>query len=270
MANEDKTLSPQGELAIKLWEEEGGKPKLKAYNDGTGTWTIGWGCTKGVRRGMVITAKQAQAMFDTEIAVHIGEVHRLIKREISQGLFDALVSFFFNNGSGRCPTLIKRVNEGEDSKIRAAFMMYVNAYDQRLGRKVPWPGLVARRQKELAHWAEMDAATVKIPTKRLPPAEPPPVAAVAMQSKSVWALVNAQALIAFGFLTDWGAQALDFVGNLFDVIPQVATETLGVASQGEQLSKAIGFNWQTISLSVVSACALVALIRHVRDKRMLS
>lgn len=48
--NAHMALSPEGESYIKLAEEEGGKPKLKAYNDGTGTWTIGWGCTKGVKR----------------------------------------------------------------------------------------------------------------------------------------------------------------------------------------------------------------------------
>lgn len=163
------TLSREGEAYIKLAEEEGGKPKLKAYNDGTGTWTIGWGCTKGVKRGMTITAAQAQMMLDVEIASHVDEVHRLITVPISQGLFDALVSFFFNNGAGKCPTLIKAVNSGSSAATRQAFMLYTKAYDERLGRKVTWPGLVNRRTAELAHWAKMDA-------KDAGPVPPPSVA----------------------------------------------------------------------------------------------
>jgi hypothetical protein len=52
----DMTLSPEGEQFIKGEEEEGGLPRLKTYDDGTGTPTIAWGCTEGVLRNVAFTA----------------------------------------------------------------------------------------------------------------------------------------------------------------------------------------------------------------------
>ena len=89
---------------------------------------------------------------------------RLIKVPISQGLFDCLVSFFFNNGAGNCPTLIKAVNSGNDDATRKALMLYTKAYDAKLKKKVTWPGLVTRRSIEIAHWAKMDEMDPKVPT----------------------------------------------------------------------------------------------------------
>ena len=34
--------------------------RLKAYQDSKGVWTIGWGHTKGVKPGDVITREQAE------------------------------------------------------------------------------------------------------------------------------------------------------------------------------------------------------------------
>ena len=161
--NAHMTLSMAGEKYIKE-AESGGKPHLKAYNDGTGTWTIGWGLTEGVTKGMKITEPQAQEMFDKEIAKHIAAVHRLIKVPISQGLFDALVSFFYNNGSGSCAKLIAAVNSGDEAKIRAAWMLYVYAYNEKQKKKVVWQGLVNRRLSELKHWTTVDAMMPTVPT----------------------------------------------------------------------------------------------------------
>jgi len=273
--NAHLTLSSRGAYKIKEWESGSAeKPRLRAYDDGTGTWTIGFGATKGIKRGMKINVARAHELFDEEIGPFIDAVHRLIKAPVSQGLFDALVSFFYNNGWGKAPTLIRSVNSGNEAKIRAAFMLYVMAYDARLGKKTRWPGLVNRRQKELAHWAEMDSddfvvASPPMPA-RLPPAEAPSSVSVALKSKSVWSLVNAQVLLVAGYLTNWGANAVNSASEFFGAVPSIATETFGVVSSTEKLSKAAGLDWQSVSFSIVVACVLVATIRHIRDKRLLS
>lgn len=272
--NADKTLSLAGLDFIKHAEEEGGKPKLKAYDDGTGTWTIGWGLTRGVTQGMRITVQEAQEMLDRELAGHIDEVHRLIKVPISQGLFDALVSFFFNNGAGNCPTLIKAVNSGNDDAIRKAFMLYTKAYDAKLKRKVTWPGLVTRRTIEIAHWAKMDEMDPKVETPvvvgRVPaPSEPekPGWVSTAAGSKSflmqLWGIV----LLVMTTVTDWIKSAVDFVSGLFGVLPDVGNEVQSFVSTGEQFAGFFKLNTAKVIVPLVVVAIGIAMVRHVRDKR---
>ena len=87
-------LGPKGLTLIKHFES----CELKAYDDGGGVWTIGWGHTKGVKRGDTCTQAEADAwlledLVDAERAVHI-----LVKAPINQHQYDALVSFAFNVG----------------------------------------------------------------------------------------------------------------------------------------------------------------------------
>jgi lysozyme len=272
--NAHMTLSPEGEAYIKLAEEEGGKPKLKAYNDGTGTWTIAWGCTKGVTQGMKITLAQAEQMFAEEIAGHVAEVHRYITVPVSQGLFDALVSFFFNNGPGKCPTLIKAVNSGSGTKTRQAWMLYVKAFDEKLGRKVTWPGLVNRRTAELAHWAKMDAKAHKLDPFAKPPeiAEPvkPGWVTTAVRSKTVWLQIQSIWLLVVGWFTDWGKAAMEWISTLFAAAPDIANDASAKISTAQQFSEWFGLNLKGMTLMIVVSCAIIALIRHTNDKRAAS
>lgn len=275
--NADKTLSLAGLDFIKCVEEEGGKPKLKAYNDGTGTWTIGWGCTKGVTKGMTITVPEAEQMLSKELAGHIDEVHRLIKRPISQGLFDVMVSFFFNHGAGNCPTLINAVNAGSDDKIRAALMIYTKATDEKTGKKVTWPGLVNRRTAEIQHWAKMDDMDPTVPTPvvvgRLPVAQepPPPPAkvAVAAKSRTVWALLLAAAGKASDFffnLTDKAASVLDKgVALVTDVNSQVGGKMEPLISLGETMK----VNVAPIGTVLLIVLVIIGIVRHIDSKHAL-
>jgi len=150
-------LSNDGENFLKQVEEEDGKCKLHAYDDGTGTWTIAWGCTKGVYKGMAIDEEQGEKMFLSEVQLCENAVACLIKAPISQGLYDILVSFFYNSGWGKCPKLLAAVNSGNNLKIRQTWMLYDHAYNERTGQVEEWPGLVKRRHEELAYWAKKDA-----------------------------------------------------------------------------------------------------------------
>lgn len=272
--NADKSLSLAGLQYIKD-AEEGGKPKLAAYNDGTGKWTIGFGCTVGVTKGMRITVQQANEMLDAELKPCIAAVHRLIKRPISQGLFDILVSFFYNHGWGDCPTLIKAVNSGNETEIRKALMLYVYAYNEKLGKKVVWAGLVNRRTSELQHWAKMDAMDAKLPTQdvtesgRAPKSEPPPNpgwVTTAVQSTQVRIQGVGLGTLVVGWFTDVGKKVADFAGSLWEAAPQVTSEVSTVVDTHQQWAGWLGMNGAKYLIPLVLISGTVALLRYVTNK----
>lgn len=87
-------ISPAGVKIIKDFEG----CRLKAYLDGGGVPTIGWGSTGGVKLGDTLTQAEADALFDTEIRIYEAGVNRLVKVPITQNEFDALCSFAYNVG----------------------------------------------------------------------------------------------------------------------------------------------------------------------------
>ena len=118
--------------------------RLKAYQDASGVWTIGYGSTGGVSPGDVITGAQAEALLREDIRIAEREVNRH-KLNINQNQFDALVSFTFNVGSGnfRSSTLLKRIKENPDHPdIKNQFGRWIYAGGKRLD------GLVKRRAEE--------------------------------------------------------------------------------------------------------------------------
>jgi len=142
-------LSDEGVRLIKSFE--GYHRKLKdgrclAYRCPAGVLTIGWGCTDGVREGMIWTAEEAEAGLRRELAKFEHGVSRLVTVEINQNQFDALVSFSYNVGLGALQksTLLKRINKGEFAKAQGEFSRWTRG-----GGKV-LPGLVSRRTREAA------------------------------------------------------------------------------------------------------------------------
>jgi len=102
---------------IKLIKSHEGL-RLEAYPDpGTGgdPWTIGYGTTKGVRPGMVVTQEQAEELLIKDVAAFEGAVLQLLPIRLTQGEFDALVSFAYNCGAAalEASTLRKRLLDGE-------------------------------------------------------------------------------------------------------------------------------------------------------------
>ncbi len=268
--NAHMTLSMAGEKMIK-WGEAGarkGKPYLDAYDDGTGTLTIGWGCTRGVTKGMKITEAQAQDMLDVELARHVAEVHRHIKRPISQGLFDALSSFFYNHGAN-APSMIKAVNGGNDTEIRKAFMLYVYAYNSKLGKKVPWAGLVNRRTAELQHWAKMDAMNPALPTQDVadhtPKSEEPPAPGViATAAKST--NVQLQGLGLGGLVIGWATDVGKWAAGLWEAAPQITGEVSTVIGTTQQWSGWLGLNGSKYIIPMVLTLGVLGIFRYVVRK----
>lgn len=88
-------LGARGESIIKSFE----RLVLTSYDDGRGTWTIGWGHTAGVHPGVTITPETAQRYFESDVASATATVNS-IGVPLTQSQFDALVSLVFNCGAG--------------------------------------------------------------------------------------------------------------------------------------------------------------------------
>jgi GH24 family phage-related lysozyme (muramidase) len=107
-------VSDQGIELIKRFEGL----ELTAYPDpGTGgdPWTIGYGTTRGVTQGMRITEEEAEAFLIDDLIAFERAVMTLIPLEMTQGEFDALVSFVYNVGPAALEesTLRRRLLAGE-------------------------------------------------------------------------------------------------------------------------------------------------------------
>lgn len=114
--------------------------RLTAYQCAAGVWTIGYGHTQGVVQGQTITQEQAEALLLADIRRYEWYVHEDVDLELTQGQYDALVSFTFNCGGGSLKTLIEnRTLE----QIADALLLYNKSAK---GEKLE--GLVRRREAE--------------------------------------------------------------------------------------------------------------------------
>ncbi len=133
-------ISQNGANLIKHFEGL----ELEAYRCDAGVLTIGYGHTKTVREGMVITEEKADQLFDGDIKWAENAVNAYVKVPINQNQFDALVSFTFNFGATRFreSTLLRLLNEGDELGAAGQFILWINS------RGKPSNGLIRRRQAE--------------------------------------------------------------------------------------------------------------------------
>ena len=125
--------------------------KLTAYQDSVGVWTIGYGWTqpvdgKPIRAGMTFKQETAERLLKTGLVSYESDVSRLVKVSLTQGQFDALVSFTYNLGSRSLSTstLLRKLNAGDYAGASDEFLRWNKA-----GGKV-LNGLTRRREAERA------------------------------------------------------------------------------------------------------------------------
>lgn len=118
--------------------------RLVAYKDAVGVWTIGYGHTKDVYEGMVISQAVAEASLISDLEYFGQNVLKLVKVPLSQEQFDALTSFVFNVGVAnlKSSTLLKKLNNKDYVGASEEFPKWNKA-----GGKV-LNGLVRRRAEE--------------------------------------------------------------------------------------------------------------------------
>jgi lysozyme len=135
-----KKISGNGLDLIKRWEG----CRTNAYKCPGGVWTIGYGHTKDVKPGMMISHSKADDLLLEDLKVFESAVRCLVTVSLNQNQFDALVSFTFNVGEGalKSSTLLRLLNSGNYTAAASQFGKWVYAGKQVL------PGLVARREDE--------------------------------------------------------------------------------------------------------------------------
>ena len=92
---------------------------------------IGYGHTEGVKKGDKISADQADALLMHDLAIFQRGVNRAVNVPLTQGQFDALVSFAYNVGLDEDTdtkaeglgdsTLLRKLNAGDYPGAQAEF-----------------------------------------------------------------------------------------------------------------------------------------------------
>jgi GH24 family phage-related lysozyme (muramidase) len=164
---------------------------IDAYLCPAGVWTIGWGHAivdggaqlkgaggKARARALYpggITRDQAEALLRGDLVPRAAQLSRLLKVDIGDAAFGALISLLFNIGAANlaASTLLRRLNAGDAAGAADQFLAWdkarVNGVLQAL------PGLTRRRRAERAMFLGQDwRAEAALPARRSRGAAPPP------------------------------------------------------------------------------------------------
>ena len=133
-----KSVSITGLVLIKNFEGL----RLSAYKCHAGVPTIGYGHTKNVKMGDVITPDIADSYLYEDVQSSVKAVNEYDKiYNFTQNEFDALVSFTFNCGKGNLTKLT-----GKGTRSKALIGQKILEYNKAGGKVLR--GLVRRRQAE--------------------------------------------------------------------------------------------------------------------------
>lgn len=119
--------------------------RYKAYQCSAGVWTIGYGHTENVKPNQTITLQKADILLKQDVSKYANGVKKLVTTNITQNMFNALISFAYNLGLNtlRKSTLLKKINNN-DYSVSNEFLKYV------LAGGVVKEGLINRRKLEIA------------------------------------------------------------------------------------------------------------------------
>lgn len=256
-------LSPQGLDFIKGFESfvpyvyddlvPPVKGKYREWDGGhvKGTLTIGYGHTDAARhplkitQGLHLTEAEARQILAVDISECEDDVERLVTKPLTQGQYDACVSFTFNCGAGSFKNIAKRINAGNYSGARAAFDLYVKSKGvtlrglqrRRDGEQALWDSVVppAHTVEDIHHPAEVDA-----------PKKPSTKDLTKVSRKAKWLV--------------WIRRAADFVVGLFTL--DTVLSALDIAQS--VVGKVKAFVSESSNVITFSAVILAALaIRYV-------
>ena len=137
-------ISQEGLSLIKKFEG----CKLESYKCAAGVWTIGFGSTSGVVKGMEISQERADMLLLEDVEVFEEAVNNLVKVDLEQNQFDALVAWTFNLGSTNLKnsTLLKVLNDKNYEGVPEQIKRWNKATVD--GERQVLEGLVRRREAE--------------------------------------------------------------------------------------------------------------------------
>lgn len=136
--------------------------RLAAYQDGGGTWTIGYGRAHGVKQGDTCTNEHALAWLQEDVASAESDVSNAVTVPLNDNQYGALVSFDFNVGhgkkgvrdgfvelkNGKPSTLLRTVNAGLFANVPGEMLKWVKV------NGIKDDGLVNRRNSEGGQWVK--------------------------------------------------------------------------------------------------------------------
>ena len=127
--------------------------KLRAYQDSVGVWTIAYGHTKNVTRGLVITQAEADRLLNEEVDSFMSGVEAHLKVDPTANQLAAMTSFAYNVGLHNFAhsSLLRHFNNREIPEAKREFGKWNHA-----GHKV-LAGLTIRRHKEATVFGSMTA-----------------------------------------------------------------------------------------------------------------
>lgn len=190
--------------------------KLKAYKCPAGIWTIGYGHTSAagnpqVTDGSVISQTEAENILAKDLYSFERGVLACVKVPLSQHQFDVLVDFAYNAGLGALQksTLLKKVNASDFDAVPAELMKWTKGGGKEL------PGLVRRRQAEIALWSKVDTHPVEEPDHRAEPdAQPTKTMMDSKQGNAALATTAIGGLSAAKEVTAQVQDASDLMGTI--------------------------------------------------------
>jgi lysozyme len=146
---------PINAAGLKLVKEFEGY-RDKAYICPTGHWTIGWGHTKGVKRGMRCTPEQAEAWLLEDLQEASDAVDKYVVVPLTPNQRAAITSLIFNLRNGpeqfRTSTIRRLINRELFNEAQAQFARWNKGVVD--GKKVEIAGLTRRRAAEAALWGK--------------------------------------------------------------------------------------------------------------------
>ncbi len=147
-------LGLRGEKLIKSYETLKFSAYLPTKDD---VWTLGWGHTKGVKKGDICTIDQAEKWFREDVAWAEEAVNKMVESvpvvKLTQSMFDALVSLAFNVGRA-CIALGSTV--GDHLREQAYYLACDGFFLWRKQKGKDLLGLARRRAKEMSLFLEDD------------------------------------------------------------------------------------------------------------------
>ena len=184
--------------------------RLHAYKCPAGVWTIGRGHTKGVKEGDVINASAEVAQFQRDMIEWEQNVRAYLRRQPNENQLAAFISFAFNVGikGFASSSVLKAYERFDDDAAARSFLLWDKATVN--GKKVPLPGLTARRAAE--------AALYLLPDKRIMPEMPQDIAPEKTMTESA---INRTSVIA------GGGTAMAIATTVSDAITQVSVTNVG-------------------------------------------
>jgi len=104
--------------------------RLKAYLCPAGILTIGYGHTKDVKPGMIISEDMAVFLLKEDLQYFEDKIEKLVTVPLTQNQFDALASFTFNLGEGNLgrSTLLRLLNEEDYYRASLQFKRWDKAW----------------------------------------------------------------------------------------------------------------------------------------------